>query len=1387
MSKSIDERIVEMRFDNKQFEEGIGTTLNSVDKLKKGLNFEGAAKGLQGINNAARSVSLDSIAVSVDNLNNKFSALGIVGITALQNITNQALNTGQRIISALTIDPMKTGFTEYETKMGAIQTILTNTASKGTTLGDVNAVLGELNTYADQTIYNFSEMTKNIGTFTAAGIGLKESATAIKGIANLAAGSGSTSQQASTAMYQLSQALASGSVKLQDWNSVVNAGMGGELFQKALEKTAVELGNGRNMAVSFRESLQDGWITTDVLTQTLQKFANDPSLLKAATEVKTFTQLFDTMKESVQSGWAVSWENIIGDKNDSTKLLTGISEAFNALVGPSADARNEMLKFWNANGGRAAIIEALVNIVRGLSSVIKPIADAFKEIFPPMTGEKLVKISIAIRDLTRGMGLSAESAESLKNVFKGLFSITRMGNQIFTMLVGNLKPIGSILQFIIGKIVDFGSVMGQWLNYMNNTYELINPFTLTMEDMSYTIEFLGGKLGIASEKLNAFKEVIKNNFVMPGFTTLSNTLDFIVTKISQFTTFVVDAFNGMKDGAGNGLDAMTEKLSVFDVLIAGINKAVTWVKERIGPTFQQIIDVWKGITVEDTIGAGLLGSMVYMIKKMYDEAHKLTSGFKDIANGIVSTLGSVRKTLEAYQKSINAGTLLKIAGAIGILAVSLMIISKVDADRLGASFAVLSGLLIEVMIGLKLLSKFDDISGVAAAAFSMVLLAAAVSILAGAMAKLKDFQSWDETWPGLAAIATLMAGIVISANLLRKVGGMNLIASSIGLIVFGFAVDKLAKSLKTFNDFTPDQLSQGLWGLGKLLFEIMLFIRLSKLANLKSGAATITAVATSMLILFKAVDLFGRMDPTVLAQGLKHVGILLLGLAGAMLIIGLVNVKGSAAAIMAMALALMILTVPIKTLGEMEGAALYQGMDSVILLLRNIVAAFAILSAIQGFGGNLAGVAASMIALALALTLLALPIKLLSNLTGKQLAIGLAGVLAPLFAFVAAAWLLAPLAPILMSLAGILLIFGAATLAIGAGLVLLGMGFAQLALIGAVGAAAIVAVLGGILYGLATVVPDAIAVFARNLANASPMIRASVIIILDDILKVVEAFTPRLVETLVILLIALMDGIVAYGPKILDSAARLIWWLVAGFVKGFMDFSDWAVEGIIALAKSMWIAIKEFLGINSPSKLFEDIGYYVVAGLVNGIIDNVSKAVKVAMELGRSVLDAVEHVLGINSPSTKMYQNGIWSVKGFVGGLVDEGPTAEKAAFKLANDTNKSFIDALNLNSFLLGDLDEYKPTITPVLDSTELDKGLYNTFKKPQGLGINVSSTKAKTTTISNTTNANKSGRNAVDLVATTSNNETRYDIIINNPKPEMGGESVRKTLLKYSYGVYN
>ena len=513
MSKTVDERVVEMRFDNANFEKNVQTSMSTLDKLKRSLNLSGASKGLENIGEATNKVRFDGMTSGIETVRAKFSALEVVGITALMNITNAAMAAGRKLVSAITIDPVKDGFAEYETQMNSVQTILANTQKEGTNVKVVNAALDELNHYADKTIYNFTEMTRNIGTFTAAGVKLDTSVSAIQGIANLAAVSGSTSQQASTAMYQLSQAIASGTVKLMDWNSVVNAGMGGQVFQDALIRTSEHLQTGAKAAIaakgSFRESLQTGWLTTEVLTQTLDQFSTAADTQKeyeaavkkfidqgyskeeakqmadmaktageAATKVKTFSQLIDTLKEALGSGWTETWRTVIGDFEEARELWTSVSNVLSDAINRSSDARNAIVKEWADLGGRKDLIDSFKNVFNGIGSIVKPVKEAFQDIFPPITSKKLFAFTEGLKNLTSQIKISDSTAKKLKSTFSGLFSVVSVFGKILASLgtaFGKLITSDGV-KALVNLFLTATAVIGDFFTALNKGFDS-NGFT----------------------------------------------------------------------------------------------------------------------------------------------------------------------------------------------------------------------------------------------------------------------------------------------------------------------------------------------------------------------------------------------------------------------------------------------------------------------------------------------------------------------------------------------------------------------------------------------------------------------------------------------------------------------------------------------------------------------------------------------------------------------------------------------------------------------------------------------------------------------------------------------------------------------------------------------
>ena len=889
MSTTIDNKVVEMSFNNKDFESNVSVSLDTISRLKTALKFDGATKGLETINSVSKKTNLSDLGESVDTVNVKFNALTTVATTALQNITTSAMAAGKKLVSAFTIDPIKSGLSEYETQINAIQTILANTESKGTTLTDVNNALDELNTYADKTIYNFTEMTRNIGTFTAAGVDLDTSVAAIKGIANLAAVSGSTSQQASVAMYQLSQALASGTVKLMDWNSVVNAGMGGQVFQDALKETARVHGIAIDEMIaeegSFRETLSEGWLTASVLTETLSKFTGDlneeqlksigytdeqvQSILKmgqtandAATKVKTFTQLIDTLKEAAGSGWTQSWELIIGDFEEARTLWTSVSDKISAVINDSSAARNAILQEWKDAGGRAALIESFSNVFSGLASVFKSIKNGFREIFPATTGSRLADITAKVRDLTRNFKMGIDTSKNLKNTFAGVFAVIDLIRMPLAALIRAIAQLtGVTLPPTIRTVLSFTGRLGELLVKLRD---------IVKESKFFDNVFTGLANGVkkASSGVKTLIEKIKNKFHPTGIETVNDSLDDTSEKAVTATKEV----GTLKEAVSSKFSVIGSViLNTFSKIWSGLKVVGSyiwgWLKD-VGAAFAEVFapenfSFQKLITLITALTSGglllsisnLFNSASSAISKMKKSAKKFSEElidiikavakpFEEIGNHVTGILDAVRDSIKTWQTSLKADIIWKIAKALALIAGSIVALSLVDTDRLVAATGALSamaailGTLVTIFtkvasvskssMSFKLFNKDEGFfsflkSGTGSAEkFSTLLLSigGALLMMAGAVRVLANL-GWDNMENGVAGLSalviilsTVVSGyqkLAISAEAIKWTSLLKIIVMSINISVM---IGTLATLFVRLSSLSWPEIARGMTALG---------------------------------------------------------------------------------------------------------------------------------------------------------------------------------------------------------------------------------------------------------------------------------------------------------------------------------------------------------------------------------------------------------------------------------------------------------------------------------------------------------------------------------------------------------------------------------------------
>lgn len=1268
MSTTVDQRIVEMQFDNKQFERNVSTTMSTLDKLNKSLDFTGASKGLDNLNDSAKRVDMSGIGNAVQTVQAKFSALEVMAVTALANITNSAIQAGSRIVSSLTIDPIKMGFSEYETQINAIQTILANTSHAGTDLEDVTKALDDLNLYADKTIYNFTEMTRNIGTFTAAGLGLEESTQAIKGIANLAAVSGSTSAQASTAMYQLSQALANGTVTLQDWNSVVNAGMGGKVFQDALVRTAAamegvseETFRANNIFGSFRESIssKDGtaWLTSDILSNTLRQFTGDLSDAElaamgftktqiesiqsmavtandAATKVKTVTQLMDTLKESAQSGWTQSWEIIVGDFEEAKELLTQVSDTIGGMIGASADARNQLLSDWKILGGRTALIDAIRNAFNGVLSVIDPVSKAFREIFPPITAEQLYNFTTELRELTEKFKLSDAASENLKNTFKGLFAVVDIVGKAFFAVVDAVGSLLGGVDELGGGLLSVTGTIGKWLTKLNDAVDRTNIFN----------KVFGGIANIIKTVANAFRDfvvAIAEKIKAPGLELLHSILERVQARMSD----VGDAASDMKSGVVTAFEVMgnavasCQLVQIFQAVWNAVKTITSGIVDILGKlasslastigdiNFSGLMDLFNSISL-GTIAVGLMK----LVKGFGDAIEELG----DIKESFVGILDSVRGCFEAYQKQLQAGTLVKIATAIGILAASILVLSLIDSDKLSASLGALTVVFADLMVAMAVFNKISgQATGVLKTCTAMIAMSASVLILASALKKIGDL-NFGQMMTGLVGIAGLTAVVVAAAKVMGS-GGQTITKGATQMVIFAAAVKVLASACEDLSSLNVGELTKGLVGVGILLAEISLFMNNTKFSGKSITTATgIVILAAAIKVLASACEDFGNMKWGEIAKGLtsisvllaelvvftkltgdaKHVistGVALIAIAAAMKIFasavedfaamsweeiakGLVAMAGALTAVtvavnfmpknmvgigtglVVVSAALLIIAEVLDKLGGMSWEAIAKGLVS-------LGGAMTILAVgLNAMNGTLAGSAAMLVAAA-ALLVLTPVLSILGAMSWEAIVKGLVALAGAFTVIGVAGLVLTPLVPTILGLSAALALIGAAVLGIGAGLLLAGTGLSALAVgitalaaAGTAGATAITAAMTVIVMGVASLIPE----LAAKLGEAVVVFY-----------KVIADNARALGDAVKALVLMIVDVLVECIPAIADGALKL----VVGVLEALVAYTPAIVDAIF----NFLIGVIDGIARNLPGLIQATVNMFMA--YFTGIVD----------------------------------------------------------------------------------------------------------------------------------------------------------------------------------------
>lgn len=1055
MSQEVDQRVVEMRFDNAKFEKNVQQSINSLNVLNKSLKFKGAEKGFAGIQKASEKTDFCGMENALESLNDRFSTLSIMGTTALVRITNQAITTGERLVKALSLDPIISGFQEYETQINTVQTILANTSSKGTTLDQVNAALDELNHYADLTIYNFTEMTRNIGTFTAAGVDLDTSVAAIKGIANLAAVSGSTSQQASTAMYQLSQALASGTVKLQDWNSVVNAGMGGQVFQDALKETARVHGVAIDSMIakegSFRETLSKGWLTSSILTETLQKFTGDlnEETLKsigytdeqikkimemgktandAATKVKTFSQLKDTLAEALQSGWTQTWQTVIGDFEEAKELFTKFSDVFSDLINKSSEARNTVLE-GGLNSGWQQLSTALGDSADFYSQMLEKVMLANGSI-----SQKQIDDAGSFAKALQQGGVSAEQLQNgLNESTQQLQALSKLSDKEL-MAKGldptQVKALAKSFEEVNQKIADgslnfetyskkIGELSGRehliqsiW-NIFEAIEKVVQPVTKAWQKMfspvnaeqiysiAEAIDSFTAKLSISDETADKIERTFSGVFAVlnVGKNALL-AVGKVLGEVLNAASPLAGGFLSITAALGDCLVEMATAVNnstVFRTTLDGIHWIIGKVSEGMQAFAGVLTNVSNSVSVVfdplKTLGEWFMSFINFIAPGLYAFGSSADKIFKEFGASAKEAFNSL--DTEKLANVINSGLVVGIlAGVKGFLKGAQELTSSAG-DVIGS----IKNTVNAIKDVLNSLGEAIDAWKQSKKAETMMTIAKAVAIMAASLTVLSMIKP-ERLAGGIGALTATIGELVGAFLLLDKFGGKTksakLGAMPVAMVAMASSVLILAGAAAKLASIDSGKLVSSVVALGAIMGGLTaVSVVLSKTGGkFMKGATGMIAFATAIRIMASAVNAMSGLSWEELARGLVGIGTLCVEL-GAFLAVSKFDKLGvlKGTGLILLATALNILQSAVAKFGSMNLNEIQNGLIAVGAAL----AEFAAFGIVAGFSKKMLASSVSVLILSSSMVVLSRAMNSISGLDGegiKKSLIAIGGALA---------------------------------------------------------------------------------------------------------------------------------------------------------------------------------------------------------------------------------------------------------------------------------------------------------------------------------------------------------------------------------------------------------
>lgn len=1399
----IDERIVSLKFDNSNFEKNTKTTMASLDALKEKLNFSKNAKDLGSLEDSANRFGFGRMGDALDSIQNKFSALSVVGVTALATLTNKAVDSGLAIGRAM-IDPLVEGG-----KRRALNMEQAKFQFAGLKM-NVEQAMEDASYAVDGTAYSLDAAAKAASQFGASGVQLGDDMkNALRGISGVAAMAGSSFEDISDVFTKVA---GQGRLMGDDLNRLGGRGINaaatlGEAFGKTEVEIRKMVSEGKISFQEFSKAMSDAF--GEHATKANETYSGSLSNVKSALArigAAAATPYFEQQKQIF---------------NALIPVINALRDGLTPLINKFFELRQIMvdrLVTW-LNGldlkplmdAIAPLSDVMVNLFNAADQAAEILKTAFKNVFPGDFIAVIKSFTEWLARMTEKLVVSEETAEKFTRILTGLFKVIDLIIYVGKELFKFLKSLFDI------QIPDSTGV----LDWFAKMADKVTDFVDRVKAGTAIPDFFNR----IKESLDGFKARVKEVIDVMDFSGVSNFFKSLKTTISEIEIstdglvkiweFLKKAFNAIKDGLAKPIRAIGD-------LFGGLSEKVSGAADGLGDVDWGAVlgNLIKGIL------AALTGGLILSITRLFKGMDKAVGQIKQ---SIVNILDGVTKTLGAMQQQIKAQAIKEIAIAIAILAGSLILLSLVDTDKLLVSmgaltlifaelfafvklmdkyasdmdpkqFAALAGGIVIISIAMILMAKamkdmgdtedttaslaglvttMGSLMGAVYAAskimnakkgfnqagfykmaIAMILIAIPVRILASAVKDLGDLDDKGNLVQGLIAVTTLLAAIsgamaLMSSQMKKSINPSQFLAQAIMIIVLAVALEKMTDTLGKLGAMDTSSLAQGVIAMGVILGVMGGYAQLSK--NIKNPAAiglAFALTAAGIWVISKSIEVFASMDWKQLVKGMIAMSYAL-GLIIASLV-ALQNIKGvgvSAASILIVSGAMLVLSLAMRSFGAMDMGAVGKSLLVFAVALGGIVAALMLLP------GKQAVVSASAIAIvAAAIGMLVPPLIALSLLSWPALLIALSGLAGSFLIIGLAGLLLKPVVPTLMLLAIAVSLIGAAVLAAGVGINLFTMSLIALIGTGAAGITLLIAAFDAIiskLPELGTAMGEGLVNFLNVLIENTPVIIEMLSTLLQAMLTSIKENVPLMVETLVVIITSLLDAIIELTPKIMETLGVLITAMldhliekVPEFVTAGMKILKGVLEGIakelpgvmdaagdvivsfiegmatqhLKIIDAGWKALIEFVnGLadsveeNLPDMI--DAGYELFESIVEGVLKGVTNiGGKIVDGLAQPFKDGWNKLtgwLGINSPSKRYQEMGVNVGEGAVIGLNSMGSKVEKASGEIGKSAlNGVAIAMASINDKLMFD-DTLNPTIRPIIDMSNVENGLSYMKKK--------------------------------------------------------------------------